>query len=274
MREKGATRSADFEPSYGKQGTWWDFKQDTLALEYLFDIGEFIVSKREGFQRVYDLQERVRPWDDQHTPHRDESFRAWIEQTALALGVAPAAWFADYFRLKKATATVALQSLLADGTLVEIAVRGESVPYYAHKSAKKTLKAISDGAIMPTRTVLLSPFDPVAWHRERLLAMFGMDYKIEVYTPGPKRKYGYFTLPILHEGRMVGRLDPKAHRTEKRFEVRAIHLEPDVVVDEKLIHGLARTIRDFAEWHGTPQVSVGTTDPASLGDALRSTGIL
>lgn len=274
VRDKGATRSADFERSDGKKGTWWDWKEEKLALEYLFDIGELMVSKREGFQRVYDLQERVRPWDDQHTPSRDQSFRAWTEQTALALGAAPAAWFADYFRLRKADASVAIQSLLKDGTLIEIEVKGETVPYYAHKSAKKTLKAISDGAITPTRTALLSPFDPVAWHRERLLAMFGMDYKIEVYTPGPKRKFGYFTLPILHEGRMVGRLDPKAHRAQKRFEVRAIHLEPDVVVDEKLVHALARTIRDFAEWHGTPHISVGMTDPAPLGDALRSTGIL
>lgn len=275
ITQEGALRSADFERQDGDKSGWWNWKAEKHALEYLFDIGELMVSKRDKFQRIYDLQERVQPWDDvRHTPTPDDSFRAWVEQTVLALGVAPAEWIPDYFRLAKAEARPALQSLIDDGTLIKIDVAGESAPYYAHKSAKKTLKAITDGVITPRRTILLSPFDPIAWHRERLLAMFGMDYKIEVYTPQPKRKYGYFTLPILHEGRMIGRLDPKAHRAEKRFEVKAIYLEPNVTPDEGMVHGLAAAIRDFAAWHGTPEVTIGATNPPSLGDALRATGLL
>lgn len=272
IREKGEVRSADFERQDGQKGTWWKWKAEKIALEYLFDIGELMVIRRDGFQRVYARQEHAHPWDDVQTQTAEDSHKAWIEQTALALGAASAAWFADYFRLKKADALKALKELVREGVIEEVSVNGETVPYYIHRDFKKALKKITDGAIVPERTVLLSPFDPVVWDRNRLLAMFGMDYKIEVYTPEPKRKYGYFTLPILHRGRMVGRLDPKAHRAQGRFEVKAIHLEPGVVIDDGLVHGLAGAIRDFADWHGTPQVEIGISNPAPLSDALRRAG--
>lgn len=274
LRENGAVKSSDFEREDGQKGSWWNWKAEKLALEYLFTMGDVMVARREGFQRIYDLQERVHPWDDSKTPTLEESYRTWTAQTAQALGVMPARWFADYFRIKKANANAAIAALVNDGTLIEVQVKGEHVPYYAHKSARKTLRAIADGVVTPTRTVLLSPFDPVVWDRDRLLKMFGMDYKIEVYTPEAKRKYGYFTLPILHGDRMVGRLDPKAHRAQKRFEVKSIHLEPGVEIDEALVHGLAQAIRDFADWHGTPDITIGKTSPAPLGDALRATGIV
>jgi uncharacterized protein YcaQ len=272
IREKGEVRSADFERTDGQKGTWWEWKAEKVALEYLFDIGELMVIRRDGFQRVYALQEQAHPWDDAQTQSIDDSRKSWIEQTALALGAAPAAWYADYFRLQKADALKALKELVQEGVIVEVGVEGETVPYYIHRDFKKALKKITDGAIVPERTVLLSPFDPVVWDRKRLIAMFGMDYKIEVYTPEAKRKYGYFTLPILHGNRMVGRLDPKAHRAQGRFEVKAIHLEPGVEIDEGLVHGLAGAIREFADWHGTPQVEIGKSDPAPLSDALRATG--
>jgi uncharacterized protein YcaQ len=231
-----------------------------------------MVIRRDGFQRVYAPQEHAHPWDDSRTQTVEDSHKAWIEQTALALGAARATWYADYFRLNKVDALKVLKALVDEGVIVEVSVEGESVPYFMHRDNKKALKKIADGAIVPERTVLLSPFDPVVWDRNRLLAMFGMDYKIEVYTPESKRKYGYFTLPILHGNRMVGRLDPKAHRAQGRFEVKAIHLEPGVVIDDGLVQGLAGAIRDFADWHGTPQVEIGTSNPAPLSDALRATG--
>jgi uncharacterized protein YcaQ len=272
IREKGEVRSADFERKDGQKGTWWEWKAEKVALEYLFDIGELMVIRRDGFQRVYAPQEHAHPWDDSRTQTVEESHKAWIEQTALALGAARAAWFADYFRLNKADALKVLKVLVDEGVIVEVSVEGETVPYYMHRDAKTSMKKIADGAIVPERTVLLSPFDPIVWDRNRLLAMFGMDYKIEVYTPEAKRKYGYFSLPILHGNRMVGRLDPKAHRAQGRFEVKAIHLEPGVVIDDGLVQGLAGAIRDFADWHGTPLVEIGTSNPAPLSDALRATG--
>ena len=272
IRENGEVRSAEFERTDGKEGGWWNWKAEKLALEYLFRNGDLMISRRDGFQRVYDLQERIHPWDDAATQTAEDSYKVWIEQTVMALGAAQAGWLWDYFRIKKSDTAKALKALVREGTVEEISVRGEAAPYYIHRDSKKSLKKIADGAVVPERTVLLSPFDPVVWDRVRLMSMFGMDYKIEVYTPEAKRKYGYFTLPILHGNRIVGRLDPKAHRAQGRFEVKAIHLEPGVAIDDGLVHGLAGAIRDFADWHGTLQVEIGKSDPVPLSDALRATG--
>ena len=122
--------------------------------------------------------------------------------------------------------------------------------------------------MQPARTTLLSPFDPVVWHRARAAELFGFEYRIETYTPAARRRYGYFSLPILHGDALVGRLDPKAHRREGRFEVRALHLEPGVRMTEDLVCGLAGTLRDCAAWHGTPDVAVLASDPPTLADAL------
>ena len=119
-------------------------------------------------------------------------------------------------------------------------------------------------------TTLLSPFDPVVWDRARALDLFGFEYRIEVYTPAARRRYGYYSLPILHRGALVGRLDAKAHRKQGLFEVKALHLEPDVSADEDLVSGLAGALRDCAAWHGTPEVTVNASDPPDLAGALRS----
>jgi uncharacterized protein YcaQ len=110
-------------------------------------------------------------------------------------------------------------------------------------------------------TTLLSPFDPLIWDRRRASEMFGFDYRIEVYTPAPRRVYGYYVLPILHRGRLIGRLDPKAHRKEGVFEVKALYLEPGVRLTERMAAEVAVAIRDCARWHGTPRVELRRTDP-------------
>jgi uncharacterized protein YcaQ len=107
-----------------------------------------------------------------------------------------------------------------------------------------------------SKTTFLSPFDPLVWDRARALDLFNFDYKIEVYTPAPKRKYGYFTLPILYNNALIGRIDPKAHRKEGIFEVKALHLEPGVVVDDALVAEVKSALQACAAWHKTPQVIV------------------
>lgn len=268
VRANGPVRSADFDRKDGQGGGWWNWKAEKMALEYLFANGDLMVARREGFQRIYDLQERVYPWDDANTPDKPTIYQRWVEQTLKALGVAKMGWLADYFRISQADARAALKALLKTGEAVAVTVEGESEPWYAHRDDLSTLQRIADGDIVPTRTVLLSPFDPVVWHRPRLLELFGMDYKIEVYTPEPKRKYGYFTLPILHRGQIVGRLDPKAHRAQKRFEVRAIHLEAGVKADADLVNAVAATVQAFAVWHGTPTVEVQPVGDAKFAKAL------
>ncbi|MHB8679143.1 MAG: DNA glycosylase AlkZ-like family protein, partial [Rudaea sp.] len=115
----------------------------------------------------------------------------------------------------------------------------------------------------------LSPFDPVVWDRERALTMFDFDYRLECYTPAPKRRFGYYTLPILHRGGLVGRLDAKAHRADGTFEIKSIHLQPDTAPDDELITGMARAIHECAAWHGTPRVVVRKSDPAGFAKRLR-----
>jgi uncharacterized protein YcaQ len=109
----------------------------------------------------------------------------------------------------------------------------------------------------------------VVWDRTRALELFDFEYKIEVYTPAARRRYGYYSLPILHNGALVGRLDAKAHRKQETFEVKAIHLEPDTPVNEDLVSGLAGALRDCAGWHGTSEVLVRRSDPSELTDTLR-----
>jgi uncharacterized protein YcaQ len=116
---------------------------------------------------------------------------------------------------------------------------------------------------------LLSPFDPVVWDRARALELFGFDYKIEVYTPAARRRYGYYSLPILNDGTLVGRLDAKAHRKQGTFEVKAIHLEPETPVNDGLVSGLSGALRDCAGWHGMPEVLVRRSEPSELTETLR-----
>src|SRR6266536_2598502 len=128
----------------------------------------------------------------------------------------------------------------------------------------KTEKRVLETLLTAELTTLLSPFDPLVWDRTRALAMFGFDYRIECYTPAPKRRYGYFTLPILWRGKLVGRLDPKAHRKEGRLEIKALHLEPGIPVTSELVADVAGTLREFADWHATPTVEVRLSDPPKL----------
>jgi uncharacterized protein YcaQ len=241
-----------------------------MALEMLFMAGELMIARRHNFQRIYDLRERVVPsWDDLQAPSREETRREFALAAVQALGIAPASWVADYFRTKK-TETVALVRRLAhEGALHPVEVEGWSEPGYIHAANLRLVDRVAAGQVPLERTTLLSPFDPLVWDRARALALFGFDYRIECYTPAAKRRYGYFTLPILRRGELVGRLDPKAHRKEKIFEVKALHLEPWVTPDEALAADIAGALRECAAWHGTPEVVVRAADPPEFAELVR-----
>lgn len=268
VRDGGPARSADFERD-GRGGAWWDWKPEKAALELLFDQGHLMIARRENFHRIYDLQERVLPgWDDADAATPEEVRRRHLLDAVRHLGVAPARWAPDYYRIPKKGADAALAALAREGELIPVAVRGWQGPAYVHPANLALAEQAAAGALTPARTTLLSPFDPVVWDRARALELFDFHYRIEVYTPAARRAYGYFTLPILHGGRIVGRLDPKAHRAEGVFEVKAVHLEPWAAVDEALLEGLAAAVAECAAWHGTPAVRVGRTEPPELREAL------
>jgi uncharacterized protein YcaQ len=274
IRKEGPVRSAEFARTDGKAGGWWEWKPEKRALEHLFAAGELMISHRENFHRVYDLRERVLAnalpnWEDTLAPTEHEVRRALALKAVRALGVAVAGWVPDYFRTPKRGAASLLEELVDEGSLLRAGIEDE--PAYVHPENARLAEEVLSGRLRSSVTTLLSPFDPVVWDRARASELFGFDYKIEVYTPAARRRYGYYSLPILHEGALVGRLDAKAHRKDGLFEVRAAHLEPGVPVSEELVVSLAGVLRACASWHATPDVVVRHSDPPELAEALRST---
>ena len=271
IRAEGPVRSADFAREDGVKGNgWWDRKPEKRHLEVLFTTGDLMVSERRNFQRVYDVRERVLPdWDDtRDLPPRSAVLPALLDYTCRALGVVRADWVADYYRLPRRSYRAELERLADAGDLIPVAIDDWKEPAYVHRSLEALLPAAEADTLRSTVTTLLSPFDPVVWDRRRASTLFGFDYTIECYTPGHKRRYGYFCLPVLHRGRLVGRIDAKAHRTLGTFELKAVHVEPGVRVGTGLAADVAKAVKKLAAWHGTPEVTVGQQAPPELVKAL------
>jgi uncharacterized protein len=255
--ERGAVRSADFARTDGKAGGWWEWKTEKRALEMLFTSGELMIARRQNFHRVYDLRERVLPsWHDHQLPPVEQTRRELALKAVRSLGITTARWVADYFRTGKRETLEMVSALAREGALLTTEVAGWEEPALYHPENRRLIKEAASGRLKPELTTLLSPFDPLVWDRARGRAAFGFDYRLECYTPEPKRRYGYFVLPILRRGEIVGRLDAKAHRKEAVFEVKAVHLEPGVKPADELLSDVAAAIRECAVWHKTPEVVV------------------
>jgi uncharacterized protein YcaQ len=272
IRENGPVRSADFARAAGEKGNgWWDWKPEKRHLEVLFTTGELMVAERRNFQRVYDVAERVLPdWNDaRDLAPRAQAEHELLRRTCRALGIVRADWVADYYRLPRRPYIDALHALADAGELQPVRVEGWKHDGFVHRDYVALIDDAANGKLASTVTTLLSPFDPVVWDRKRANALFGFDYAIECYTPAAKRKYGYFVLPILSRGRLVGRVDAKAHRAQQIFELKSLHLEDGVRVSGRLAAELRRALQRCADWHGTPQVKIGAA-PAQLKAALNA----
>jgi len=270
IRASGPMRSADFARADGGKGNgWWDWKPEKRHLEVLFATGALMVAERRNFQRVYDVAERVLPhWDDaRDLPPRADAERELLLRTCRALGVIRADWAADYYRLPRRPYTEALHALADAGELQPVRVEGWKHDAFVHRDFVPLTGDAASGKLASTVTTLLSPFDPVIWDRKRATALFDFDYAIECYLPATKRKYGYFVLPILSRGRLIGRVDAKAHRVQEVFEVKSLHLEPGVRLSARLVADLRRALQRCADWHGTPELHIGTA-PDGLAEAL------
>ena len=268
IRLEGPLRSADFEGAKSPGG-WWNWKEEKIALEQLLTHGELMVRARKNFQRIYDLRERVLPdWDDTQTPSLEETRRTFILRGVACLGIVRAGWAHDYFRIGKNGIARELNALAEGGALLVEMVEGWDDPVYIHPERAGLLAQARAGELQPCYTTLLSPFDPLVWDRTRARELFNFDYTIECYLPAAKRRYGYFSLPILRRGALVGRLDAKAFRQNGTFEVRNLVLEPGVEPDPNLAADLRAAIQACANWHATPQVQVLRCDPPELGGML------
>lgn len=265
IRQDGPVRAADFERKGGKGNGWWDWKPEKRHLEVLFTAGQLMVRERRNFQRVYDLAERVMPeWNDERDlPSPDLARRDMVRASCRALGLVKTGWVADYYRLKRGKYDALLHQLADEGELLPVRVEGWQHGAFVHASLADELVRAQAGTLKASHTAVLSPFDPLVWDRKRASELFGFDYRIECYTPAPKRQYGYFVLPLLHRGKLVGRMDAKAHRKEGVFEVKSLYLEDGIRVTRTLAQDLGKAIQKLAQWHQTPLVRYGNV-PAPL----------
>jgi uncharacterized protein len=221
VRDRGPLRASQLSDPRRRDGEWWERRSvGRQALEFLFTKGELAAWRTEGFERVYDLPERVIPEVvlSLPTPPVDEAHRRLLALAARSLGVATISDLAGYYLVKQKTAKARLAELLEAGELVEVAVDGWRDAGYMLPDVRLR---------RPTRqhATLLSPFDSLIWERNRTRRLFGFDYRIEVYTPAPDRRYGYFVLPLLLGDRLVARLDLKADRNTSTLRVVSAFIE-------------------------------------------------
>ena len=257
IRLEGPLRSSDFESDHKPVGGWWNWKDEKRALEHLFNTGELMIARREKFQRVYDLQERVLPgWDDRQACPEEEARRALVLKTIHALGISRLEWVAHYYYLAKTGLAELVKGLARQGALLEVEVEGWPEPAYVHPDQQELLDQAASAALQPGLTTLLSPFDPLILDRKRTRQLFGFDFTIECYLPQAKRRYGYYALPILHRGDLVGRLAAKAHRAKGIFEVKGLWLEPGWELKGALAQELEAALQRCAAWHATPQLVI------------------
>ena len=258
IHHNGPVRSADFEhPRNGASG-WWEWKPHKRHLEGLFTAGKVMVIERRNFQRVYDLTTRVMPhWDDERDfLSQADAEHLMLVNSARSLGLFRAQWLADYYRLRQPALPVLLEKLQEENVIVPVDVDTLG-PVWLHTDLLPLLEQNIAGKVTATHSAVLSPFDPVVWDRKRAEQLFNFSYRLECYTPATKRQYGYFVLPLLHRGRLVGRMDAKMHRKEGVLEVIALYLESDVKPAQALEKGLSGAIADFARWQGAQRVNFG-----------------
>jgi hypothetical protein len=271
IRAEGGLRVGDFEYEGPQRGAWYDWKPPKVALEVLFAWGDLMVADRVNFQRVYDVRERVLPeWVDTTPVTPDEARRFCLEQAARALGVFEPRHLTFYAYMRATPARSLVSALIEEGLLVEI--RGESMngvkTWMAHRDNLPLLQQAADGDIRPERTTFLAPFDSLFWAGDRDEKLWGFNQVLECYKPAAERVYGYFSLPILHKDRLVGRFDPKLDRKTGVLNLNALYLEPGIVPDDELIAAVAAALRDFLSWHGAKSLTIEKSEPAAFGEKL------
>ncbi|MGW7025149.1 winged helix-turn-helix domain-containing protein [Streptomyces decoyicus] len=237
-----------------KGGEWWDWSETKIAVEWLLDTGDVVCTERRAWKRVYDLAERAVPDALLHDDLDDtECLRRLVAQAGAAMGVATRADLADYHRLKAEQ----VDAVVADSGLVPVEVEGWGKPAWADPAA---LAAPPRGR---HRTTLLSPFDSLIWDRPRTERIFGFTHRLEAYVPRPRRIHGYFAMPLLAGGQLVGRVDPAREGTT--LIARQVSMQ-----GSKAVGPMARALEEAASWVGCDSVRVERCDDQKLAEALRA----
>ncbi|MFC1735471.1 winged helix-turn-helix domain-containing protein [Candidatus Hydrogenedentota bacterium] len=265
IRNEGPLASADFkEPGGRKRGTWWDWKPAKQALERLFNMGTLMVAERRNFHRVYDLTERILPSDvDTSLPSDNEMDQFVIRRALATKGLATIKEL--HWGWQKPSVERVLHEFIEDGEVEPIRIAGRREEFYALADALTIARKRSRRA---KRLHILSPFDSAVIDRRRLDSLFGFDFKLECYLPAPKRKYGYFCLPVLWGNEFIGRIDAKADRKKKSLILRAVVFEPGCLDYDAVLPVLADKLTEFAEFNGCDRITINDTDPAKIRTSL------
>lgn len=251
VAQHGPTTAGDLSERVGKKGPWWDWDDAKVALELLFMTGRLTATRRStDFARLYDLPERVIPRHHLDAPAPDavEAQRRLVELAARSLGVATAFDLADYYRLPLSAVKTRLGDLVDNGDLQPVSVAGWKEQAYLHRSA--------EGPPSMDARALVSMFDPVVWNRPRAERLFDFHYRIEIYTPAAKRRYGYYVLPFLCGDRLVARVDVKADRRTGTLLVPGVFGEAGIDRGHVAAE-LADELRLLADWLDLERIDVG-----------------
>ena len=294
VRAGGPLVASDLEQRRrrGAGGGWWAWRPVHHALHHLWMTGDLAIHSRRHFQKSFDLAERVLGDGLAARPVTTEEFRRWhLERSLHAMGAVTEKDLGGYLTFPRAAAMrrrTAFAAMRERGEVVPVEVEGSRAAWWA---LARDLPALRRAGRRPLSagTTLLSPFDSLLWYRDRVARLFGFEYRIEVYTPGPKRVHGYYTLPILHDGHLIGRLDAKTHRAEKRLEVRHAHFEPwlakeqaspldgEVLDPDAALDGVAQAIVSLGVFVGAERITLDRVTPgrlrASLARRLRAAAV-
>lgn len=266
IESDGPLRSRDLENTATKRTGWWDWKPAKKALEQLYMQGDLMVSDREGFQKTYDLTERVLPAHiNTQMPSVEEFATHMVDQQLRCHGLATLKGFTYLRRSSELRNAVKhlVSERLAQGTLESVKVSSGEVFIVEAGALECPLPRLKN------RLLILSPFDNSVIQRERLKALFQYDYQLECYVPEAKRQYGYFSLPLLYRDAFIGRMDCKAHRKNRHLEIRFLHFEPHTFDESLVMTAFVEAITQFCHFQQCDSVSLTDVHPDHLTQRLR-----
>lgn len=266
IRAEGPKKARDFKSVSKKTGSWWNWKPTKIALERLFLQGDLMISERSGMQKTYDITERILPTNIDLTEPSPIEFAEYLVKTYLrAYGfttVKQITHLKTGQKLRKSVNEV-LNTMLQEGTIQKVDIEGLPAVFIQSELTEKAVRKSN------SNIRLLSPFDNSIIHRDRLNQFFDFDFRLECYTPKEKRQYGYFCLPILFGNTFIGRVDCKAHRKEKQFEIIQLHIENQNIDVEIWAKPFAELLRQFATFNGCESLKLTQVSPSKLTDSLK-----
>lgn len=266
IRSDGPLRSRDLETNTAKRDGWWDWKPAKKALEQLYMQGDLMVSNREGFQKTYDLTERVVPSSvDARMPSVEEFAKHIIDQQLRCHGFVSLKGLTYQRRNPELRTAVKIlvNDRLAEQSLEQIQVNSGDLFLIESGAFERPLPRLNN------RMLILSPFDNSVIQRERLKAVFNYDYQIECYVPADKRQYGYFCLPLLFRGEFIGRMDCKAHRKVAHLEIKSLYFEQHSFDEDLVIAAFTDAITQFCHFQQCDSLSLNHAYPDNLSPRLK-----